>query len=96
MHQLTDTLAARVAIAVNIATEDARPIQIVEGEPVRLLCPFASTGKRQFDLQMAAAIADDYLATQPIWLVVVAVQFADGYTVLRADFSRYNAWVSQH
>lgn len=93
MHQLTVTLAAQVAVAVNI--ESVEPIYIVEGEPIRLICPFASTGKRQFDLQMAAAIADDYLATQPIWLVVVAVQFADGLTVYRADFKRYNAWVSQ-
>lgn len=93
MHQLTDTLAAKVAIAVNL--ESVAPIQIVEGEPVRLVCPFASTGLRATDLRMAAAIADDYLATQPIWLVVVAVQFADGLTVYRADFKRYNAWVSQ-
>ena len=93
MHYLTDTLAAKVAIAINL--EAVAPIQIVEGEPVRLVCPFASTGKRQFDLQVAAAIADDFLATQPIWMVVVAVQFADGLTVYRADFKRYNAWVSQ-
>lgn len=98
MHQLTDTLAAKVAVAVNIETEEARPIQIREGagnEPVKLICPFASTGRRQYDLQMAAAIADEYLATRPIWEVVAVVQFADGLTVYRADFSRYNAWVEQ-
>lgn len=94
MHHLTDTLAAKVAIAVNVEMEEARPIQIVAGEPIKLRCAFASTGKRQYDLQMAAAIADDYLATRPIWEVVVVVQFADGYAVLRGDFSRYNAWVS--
>lgn len=96
MHQLTDTLAAQVAIAVNVETEDARPIQIVEGvkdEPIKLVCPFAATGKRQYDLQMAAAIADDYLVGRPVWEVVVVVQFADGLTVYRADFRRYNRWV---
>ncbi len=92
MHQLTDTLAAKVCLAVN--ADAVAPIQIVEGEPVRLICPFASTGKRQFDLSMAAAIADDYLASQPCWLVVVAVQFADGLVVYRADFTRYNAWIN--
>lgn len=98
MHHLTDTLAAQVAVAVNIEPEDARPIQIVEGPghaPIRLVCPYAATGRRQYDLQMAAAIADDYLATRPVWEVVAVVQFADGLTVYRADFSRYNAWVSQ-
>jgi hypothetical protein len=91
MHHLTDTLAAKVAIAVN--TETVAPIHIIEGEPVRLVCPFASTGLRATDLKMASAIADDFLATQPPWLIVVAVQFADGYTVLRADLTRYNQWV---
>lgn len=95
MHRLTDTLAAKVALAVNVETEVAQPIQIVAGEPIKLICPFASTGKRQFDLQMAAAIADEYLATQPVWEVVAIVQFADGLTVYRADFSRYNAWVEK-
>ena len=96
MHKLTDTLAAKVAVAVN--TEAVQPLYIVEGkdtEPVRLICPFASTGRRQHDLRMAADIADDYLATQPEWRVVVIVQFADGYTVHRADFRRYNRWVEQ-
>ena len=98
MHHLTDTLAAKVAVAVNVEPESVRPIQIVEGterEPIRLICPFASTGRRQYDLPMAAAIADEYLATQPVWEVVAIVQFADGLTVYRADFSRYNAWISQ-
>ena len=96
MHQLTDTLAAQVAVAVNIEADDARPIQIVEGAasaPVKLICPFAATGRRQYDLQMAAAIADDYLVGRPVWEVVVVVQFADGLTVYRADFRRYNRWV---
>lgn len=96
MHQLTDTLAARVATAIN--APEVQPLYIVEGkdsEPVKLVCPFASTGKRQHDLRMAADIADDYLATQPEWRVVVIVQFADGHTVHRADLRRYNRWVEQ-
>ncbi len=92
MHQLTETLAAKVAIAVNSA--DVAPIQIVADEPIRLVCPFASTGRKPFDLAMAAAIADDYLATQPCWVCVIAVEFADGRTVYHADFTRYNAWTS--
>lgn len=98
MHKLTDTLAAKVAVAVNVETDEAQPIQIVESvgnEPVRLICPFASTGRRQHDLRMAAAIADDFIATQPEWRVVVVVEFADGLTVYRADFRRYNRWVEQ-
>lgn len=96
MHELNTALAAQVAVAVNVETEDARPIQIMEGAgnaPVRLICPFAATGRRQYDLQMAAAIADDYLTERPVWEVVVIVQFADGLTVYRADFRRYNRWV---
>ena len=89
MHQLTETLAAKVAIAVNIT--DVAPIQIVAGEPIRLICPFAATGRKSFDLPMAAAIAEDYLATQPWWVVVVAVEFADGRGFYYADFKRYNA-----
>jgi hypothetical protein len=50
MHHLTDTLAAKVAIAVNL--EAVAPIQIIEGEPVRLVCPFASTGLRATDLKV--------------------------------------------
>ena len=94
MHQLTDTLAAKVAVAVNVETEDARPIQIREGlkdEPVKLVCPFAATGKRQHDQKMAAAIAEDFLATQPWWVCVVAVEFAGGCVFWYTDFKRYNA-----
>lgn len=91
MHKLTDTLAAKVAIAVNVETDVVQPIQIVEGEPIKLVCPFASTGKHWYDMKMAADIAEDFLATQPWWVVVVAVQFADGLCCYYADFKRYNA-----
>ncbi len=40
---------------------------------------------------MAAAIAEDFLATQPWWVCVVSVAFADGRVFWYADFKRYNA-----